>query len=146
MSEKRSEKIIIHEGQKNIFDILGEHYVEPGVVVNVIPNSLVIKINKYNYIIARKSSISCSLYSLEFCFRMPNGSVISAVGSINEYQILYIYKSNGQYCSINHDLVGAQCRTDLIGSDSEISEINKYIKDNNQEKIFSLLRKISKKI
>ena len=78
---------------------------------------------------------------------MPNGSVISAVGYINEYHILYIYKSNGQYCSINHDLVGAQCGTDLIGSDSEISEINKYIKeDNNQEKIFSLLRKISKKI
>ena len=145
MSNK--DKILIHENQQDIWDVLGEpKRLEPEVIETPKSNSIVIKHSRNSFVIAQKHRNDNLAYSLEFCLLLHSGSAISCVSSINDYHILYIYKSNGQYCSINHDLVGAQCRTDLIGSDSEIILANELINENKIDELFVLLRKISKKI
>ena len=145
MSNK--DKILIHVNQQDIWDVLGEpKHSEQEVVETPKSNSIVVKHSRNSFVIAHKHRNDNLAYSLEFCLLLHSGSAISCVSSINEYCILYIYKSNGQYCSINHDLVGAQCRTDLIGSDSEIILANELINENKIDELFILLRKISKKI
>lgn len=144
MSNK--DKILIHENQQDIWDVLGEpKNLEPEVIETQKSNSIVVKHSRNSFIIAHKDRDNNLAYTLEFCLLLHSGSAISCVSS-NEYCILHIYKSNGQYCSINHDLVGAQCRTDLIGSDSEITLVNELINENKIDELFILLRKISKKI
>ena len=145
MSNK--DKILIHENQQDIWDVLGEHkHLEPEVIGTPKSNSIIAKHSKNSFVIAHKHRDNNLAYSLEFCLLLTSGSAISCVSSINEYCILHIYKSNGQYCSINHELVGLNSRTDLIGSDSEIILANELINENKIDELFVLLRKISKKI
>lgn len=145
MSNK--DKILIHENQQDIWDVLGEpKNLEPEVVEIPKSNSIVAKHSRNSFVIAHKHRNDNLAYSLEFCLLLKSGSAISCVSSINEYSILHIYKSNGQYCSITHELIGVNARTDLIGSDSEIILANELINENKIDELFILLRKISKKI
>lgn len=145
MSNK--DKILIHENQQDIWDVLGEpNHSEPEVVETPKSNSIVLKHSRNSFVIAHKHRGNNLAYSLEFCLLLTSGSAISCVYSINDYHILHIYKSNGQYCSINHELVGSNSRTDLVGSDSEIILANELINENKIDELFILLRKISKKI
>lgn len=145
MSNK--DKILIHENQQDIWDVLGEpKHLEPEVIETPKSNSIVLKHSRNSFVIAHKHRDNNLAYSLEFCLLLKYGSAISCVSSNDEYCILHIYKSNEQYCSINHELVGSKSRTDLVGSDSEIILANELINENKIDELFILLRKISKKI